>query len=205
MISVEFLADWVRVFGSLVDAQHDRLNALDAAIGDADHGTNLTRGFTVVTAELTAPPEQPGELLTAVGQTVVSKVGGAAGPLFGSFFLCLGDAVGNDHDLDVRRFTLGLRAGLAGVVARGSAQAGDKTMYDAMAPGIDALDAAAAARHDLAGIFHAGAAGAQSGRDATVDLLARKGRASYLGERSVGHLDPGATSAALLFTALPIT
>ncbi|GAB2595805.1 dihydroxyacetone kinase subunit DhaL [Kribbella endophytica] len=205
MISVDFLAHWIRAFADLVDSQHDRLNALDAAIGDADHGTNLTRGLSVVTADLSTPRDQPGELLTAVGQTVVSKVGGAAGPLFGSFFLCLGDAIGNDPDLDARRFTLGLRAGLAGVVARGSAEPSDKTMYDALAPGIDAFATAAAARHDLPDIFQAAAAGADSGRDATIDLLARKGRASYLGERSVGHLDPGATSSALLFTALTVT
>jgi phosphoenolpyruvate---glycerone phosphotransferase subunit DhaL len=204
-ISVEFLSHWIREFGVLVRAHHDRLNALDAAIGDADHGTNLDRGFTVVTARLDTASGQPGELLSEVGRTAVSKVGGAAGPLFGSFFLCLGDAVGNDPDLEARRFALGLRAGLAGVVARGSAEAGDKTMYDALAPGIDAIDAAAAAQYDLHDVVQAGLRAAESGRDSTIDMLARKGRASYLGERSVGHLDPGAASAALLFTALTLT
>jgi dihydroxyacetone kinase-like protein len=204
-ISVKILSAWIREFGALVSSQHDRLNALDAAIGDADHGTNLARGFTVVAAGLDPAPQYPGDLLSQVGQTVVSKVGGAAGPLFGSFFLCLGDAVGNDPDLNSRRFALGLRAGLAGVVARGSAEAGDKTMYDALAPGIAAIDAAAAAQYDLPDIFLAGLQAAESGRDSTIDMLARKGRASYLGERSVGHQDPGATSAALLFTALILT
>ncbi|QNE16848.1 dihydroxyacetone kinase subunit L [Kribbella qitaiheensis] len=202
MITVEFLRHWIAAFGTLVDSHHDQLNALDAAIGDADHGTNLRRGFTVVSATLDSAPDAPGGLLSWVGKTAVSNVGGAAGPLFGSFFLCLGDALGNHHDLDARRFALGLRAGLAGVVARGSAVAGDKTMYDTLAPGIDALDAAAAAQYDHTDIFQAGLRGAESGRDATIDLLARKGRASYLGERSVGHQDPGATSATLLFSAL---
>jgi dihydroxyacetone kinase-like protein len=135
----------------------------------------------------------------------VSKVGGAAGPLFGTFFLHLGDAVGNDPGLDSRRFARGLRAGLPGVVARGSAEAGDKTMYDALAPAIDAFEAAALARLELADVLRAGLRAAESGRDATIGMLARKGRASYLGERSVGHQDPGATSAALLFTALTLT
>jgi dihydroxyacetone kinase-like protein len=202
VITVAFLTHWIRAYAALIDAHHDHLNALDAAIGDADHGTNLRRGFTVISAELTSAPDAPGDLLSWVGRTAVSNVGGAAGPLFGSFFLCLGDALGNDPDLDARRFALGLRAGLAGVVARGSAVAGDKTMYDALAPGIDAFDAAAAAQYDLADVFRAGLRGAESGRDATTELLARKGRASYLGERSVGHQDPGATSAALLFSAL---
>jgi dihydroxyacetone kinase-like protein len=158
-----------------------------------------------VTAELElAPQADPAALLDHVGRTVVSKVGGAAGPLFGTFFLHLGDAVGNDPGLDSRRFARGLRAGLAGVVARGSAEAGDKTMYDALAPAIDAIEAAVLAQHELPDVLLAGLRAAESGRDATIGMLARKGRASYLGERSVGHQDPGATSAALLFTALTL-
>ncbi|WP_329000805.1 dihydroxyacetone kinase subunit DhaL [Kribbella sp. NBC_00709] len=201
LITAGWLSGWIRAFSELVRTHHDQLNALDAAIGDADHGTNLARGFAVVATELDHAPDHPGDLLNLVGSTVVSNVGGAAGPLFGSFFLCLGDAIGNDSPLDSRRFALGLRAGLAGVVARGSAEPGDKTMYDALAPGIDAIAAAAAARHDLPGIFEAGRLAAEQGRDSTIDMLARKGRASYLGERSVGHQDPGATSATYLFTA----
>ncbi|WP_020385507.1 dihydroxyacetone kinase subunit DhaL [Kribbella catacumbae] len=200
-ITVELLSRWIHEFSGLVSAHHDQLNSLDAAIGDADHGTNLDRGFTVVAAGLATAPQQPGDLLSHVGRTVVSKVGGAAGPLFGSFFLCLGDAIGNDPDLDSRRFALGLRAGLAGVVARGRAEAGDKTLYDVLAPGVDAIDAAAAAQYDLPDVFRAGLLAAEAGRESTICMLARKGRASYLGERSVGHQDPGATSACLLFTA----
>lgn len=204
LITADLLSSWVREFSGLVHAHHDELNSLDAAIGDADHGTNLDRGFTVVAAGLATAPRQPGDLLNEVGRTVVSKVGGAAGPLFGSFFSCLGVAIGNDPELDARRFALGLRAGLAGVVARGRAEAGDKTMYDVLAPAVDAIDAAAAAQYDLADVFHAGLVAAVAGREATIDMLARKGRASYLGERSVGHQDPGATSACLLFTAATI-
>ncbi|WP_112243336.1 dihydroxyacetone kinase subunit DhaL [Kribbella monticola] len=199
------LSGWILEFGRLVTAQKEQLNALDAAIGDADHGTNLARGFHAVTAELELTPQaDPGALLDHVGRTVVSKVGGAAGPLFGTFFLYLGEAVGNDPGLDSRRFARGLRAGLAGVVARGSAEAGDKTMYDALAPAIDAIEAAALAHHELPDVLRAGLRAAESGRDATIGMLARKGRASYLGERSVGHQDPGATSATLLFTALTL-
>jgi dihydroxyacetone kinase-like protein len=201
-ITAPKLANWIREFGHLVSVQRDRLNALDAAIGDADHGTNLDRGFRAVTAELgTIPQSERATLLAHVGNTVVSKVGGAAGPLFGTFFILLGDAVGNDRHLNNERFALGLRAGLAGVVSRGRAEAGDKTMYDALAPAIDAIEATASARRDLPDVLRAGLRAAESGRDATIAMLARKGRASYLGERSVGHQDPGATSAALLFTA----
>ena len=201
-ITAPKLANWIHEFGHLVSVQRDRLNALDAAIGDADHGTNLDRGFRAVTAELgTIPQSDSATLLAHVGNTVISKVGGAAGPLFGTFFILLGDAVGNDRHLNNERFALGLRAGLAGVVSRGRAEAGDKTMYDALAPAIDAIDATASARRDLPDVLGAGLRAAESGRDATIAMLARKGRASYLGERSVGHQDPGATSAALLFTA----
>ena len=205
-LSVAMLSRWICEFGRLVGLQKDQLNALDAAIGDADHGTNLERGFRAVTADLElAAHADPAALLNQVGRTVVSKVGGAAGPLFGAFFLHLGDAVGNDPGLDSRRFARGLRAGLAGVVSRGRAEAGDKTMYDALAPAVDAIEAAAVARLELPDVFRSGLRAAESGRDATIGMLARKGRASYLGERSVGHQDPGATSAALLFTALTRT
>jgi dihydroxyacetone kinase-like protein len=195
-ITAPMLAAWVREFGRLVSSQQDRLNALDAAIGDADHGTNLDRGFRAVVADLGTVAD-PGTLLTHVGGTVVSKVGGAAGPLFGAFFLSLGDSVGHNLTVGTERFATGLRAGLAGVVARGRAEAGDKTMYDALAPAIEAMGSI----RDLPAMLQAGLHAAEAGRDATTGMLARKGRASYLGERSVGHQDPGATSAALLFTA----
>ncbi|WP_350278160.1 dihydroxyacetone kinase subunit DhaL [Kribbella sp. HUAS MG21] len=196
-LTAPILAAWIREFGQLVSNHKDRLNALDAAIGDADHGTNLDRGFRVVVAGLDATRSSPGDLLGHVGGTVISNVGGAAGPLFGAFFLGLGEALGDETTVDADRFATGLRAGLAGVVARGRADSGDKTMYDALAPAVEAF----AGTGDLRGTLQVAVRAAESGRDATIGMLARKGRASYLGERSVGHQDPGATSAALLFTA----
>ena len=143
------------------------------------------------------------ELFKSVGMTLVTSVGGASGPLYGTFFLRMGMNAGAVQELDAVAFGAALRAGLDGVVARGKAEAGDKTMYDAMAPAIDAWDATAG--DGLAAASLAAFAAAQAGRDATIPLVARKGRASYLGERSAGHLDPGATSTALLFEALADT
>ena len=205
-ITAPKLANWIHEFGHLVSVQRDRLNALDAAIGDADHGTNLDRGFRAVTAELgTIPQSDSATLLAHVGNTVISKVGGAAGPLFGTFFILLGDAVGNDRHLNNERFALGLRAGLAGVVSRGRAEAGDKTMYDALAPAMGAFEEALASGVEPDVAARAAADAAAAGRDATEPMLALKGRASYLGERSVGHVDPGAASSALLLAALADT
>jgi len=177
------------------------LTKLDAAIGDADHGSNLDRGLAATLAKLEAePPADVAALLKAVGMTLVSKVGGASGPLYGTLFLRMaGPAAG--ADLDTATLGRMLRAGLEGVVARGKAEAGDKTMYDALAPACDAYDAAVAAGASLTDALAAAARAAEEGRDATVPMQARKGRASYLGERSIGHLDPGATSTALLVAA----
>ncbi len=173
----------------------DELTALDSAIGDADHGSNMDRGMTAVVAALTeAPPADPAALLKKTGATLVSKVGGASGPLYGTLFLRMAGAVEEG-------FAPALRAGLEGVLARGKAEPGDKTMVDALGPACDALDAALAGGGSLAEALAAAAAAAEEGRDATVPLVARKGRASYLGERSVGHADPGATSTALLLRA----
>jgi dihydroxyacetone kinase-like protein len=147
-----------------------------------------------------APPADPAALLKQVGMTLVSKVGGASGPLYGTFFLRMAGALGTDP-ADDEAFARALRAGLEGVVARGKAEPGDKTMLDALGPACDALDAALAAGQPLGPALEAAAAAARKGRDATVPLVARKGRASYLGERSAGHQDPGATSTALLLDA----
>jgi dihydroxyacetone kinase-like protein len=133
--------------------------------------------------------------------TLVSKVGGASGPLYGTFFLRMSGSAGDADTLDAAAFGDALRAGLEGVVARGKAQAGDKTMYDALAPACDAFDAAVADGTDLAEALQRASVAADEGRDATIPMLARKGRASYLGERSVGHQDPGATSTALMIAA----
>jgi dihydroxyacetone kinase-like protein len=203
MIDATEVKAWLGAFAGEIAANRNLLTQLDAAIGDADHGINLDRGLTEVVAALDDLADaSPGVLLKTTGMTLVRTVGGASGPLYGTFFLRMSAAVGDAEALDPARFAAALRAGLDGVVARGRAQAGDKTMYDALAPACDALDAAVAARLDLATAVQRAAAAAETGRDATTPMLARKGRASYLGERSVGHQDPGATSSALLVSTL---
>jgi len=195
---------WLRAFARLVAEHEDELTRLDAAIGDADHGANMNRGLTaaaVALDELAAadPPPAAGPRLTKVGMTLISTVGGAAGPLFGTFFLRMGTALGEQEA--PAALAAALRAGLAGVVQRGKAEAGDKTMYDALAPAVEALEAALAAGESLAGALAAAGKAADEGCAATTPLVARKGRASYLGERSVGHQDPGATTVSLFFQA----
>lgn len=192
---------WVREFARLVTDHVDELTGLDAAIGDADHGTNMQRGMSAVVAALDgAPPDDPAALLKQVGRTLISKVGGASGPLYGTLFLRMAGAAGTG-EVDAPTFARALRAGLDGVVARGRAEPGDKTMVDALGPACDALDAGLVAGEPLAEALGRAAAAAAQGRDATVPMLAHKGRASYLGERSIGHQDPGATSTTLLLDA----
>ena len=201
-IGTAVLAEWVRRFAAAIAEHKDELTNLDSAIGDADHGTNMDRGMqAALAAVVDAAPATPGALLTKVGMTLVSTVGGASGPLYGTFFLRMATAAGEVDALNAEAFAKALRAGLDGVVARGKAEAGDKTMFDALAPAVEALDTALAAGAPLADALRATAAAAAEGRDATVPMLARKGRASYLGERSVGHQDPGATSTTLLLEA----
>jgi dihydroxyacetone kinase-like protein len=202
-VEVAALTAWIRRFAELVGEHRDELTALDAAIGDADHGTNLDRGMSAVVGALDAtPPAGAGALLKQVGMTLVRTVGGAGGPLYGTFFLRMSAALGEDAaTVPAQTLAGSVRAGVEGVGARGKAEIGDKTMLDALAPAVDALEAGLAGGADLRTALGAAAAAAAAGRDATVPLQARKGRASYLGERSVGHQDPGATSAALLVTA----
>jgi dihydroxyacetone kinase-like protein len=201
-IDVATLGRWVRGFAEAVTENKDYLTQLDSAIGDADHGANMARGMAAAVAALDGkPPATAAALLKQVGMTLVSTVGGASGPLYGTFFLRMATAAGEVDALDAPTFAKALRAGLEGVVARGKAEPGDKTMFDALAPAVNALDAALAAGTPLAEALRATAAAAAEGRDATVPMLARKGRASYLGERSVGHQDPGATSTTLLLEA----
>ena len=199
-VTLEGLLAWVRGFAALIGENKAQLTQLDAAIGDADHGTNMDRGMTAVLAVLDDgdPPASAAALFKQVGMTLVSTVGGASGPLYGTFFLRFATAAGEVSELDPKGFAAALRAGLDGIVARGKAEAGDKTMYDALAPAVAALDDALEGGEDLDAALRAARDAAEAGRDATIPMLARKGRASYLGERSVGHQDPGATSAALL-------
>jgi phosphoenolpyruvate---glycerone phosphotransferase subunit DhaL len=192
---------WLREFAALIDENADRLTELDAAIGDADHGSNMRRGTAAVTAAFAEmPPAAAAAALKQAGMVLIRSVGGASGPLYGTFFLRAAAATG-ENGLDAPSFAKAFRAGLDGVVARGKAEPGDKTMFDALAPAADALDESIATGADLPTALDAALTAAESGRDATIPLQARKGRASYLGERSAGHQDPGATSATLLIRA----
>ncbi|CAM5266907.1 dihydroxyacetone kinase subunit DhaL [Streptomyces griseomycini] len=193
MLDADFFRRWMTVTAASVDREAQRLTALDSPIGDADHGSNLQRGFAAVRAALEKePPATPGAVLIQSGRLLISTVGGASGPLYGTLLRRTGKALGDAAEIDERRLAEALRAGVDAVMQLGGATAGDKTMIDALLPAVDALgDSFAAAR-----------TAAEEGAVATTPLRARKGRASYLGERSMGHQDPGATSAALLIAAL---
>ncbi|MDT0115615.1 dihydroxyacetone kinase subunit DhaL [Microbacterium sp. PRF11] len=199
-VSTDLLVQWLRAFRDAVHAHKDELTRLDSEIGDADHGSNMARGLDAVVAGLDPVPETPADLFKTVGMTLVSSVGGASGPLYGTLFLRMGPALGTEGEVDAATLGAALRAGVDGVIARGKAELGDKTMIDALSPALDAWDAAAG--DGPAAASRAAADAAARGRDATEPLVARKGRASYLGERSAGHLDPGAASATLLLEAL---
>ena len=192
------LDQWVRTFADLVAANRDYLTELDSAIGDADHGSNMDRGMKAAVAALDeSDPQSAGALFKQVGMTLVSTVGGASGPLFGTFFLRMGTSFGDTETVTPQQFAAAVRAGLEGVVARGKAEPGDKTMLDALIPAADAL----AEGGDLVTAAERAADAAEEGMRATIPLVARKGRASYLGDRSSGHQDPGATSSALMMRA----
>ena len=186
-----------------VKENRDYLVQLDAAIGDGDHGINMTRGFAAVVLALEAESEAPpGRLLIVAGKTLVSAVGGASGPLWGTALRRAGRALGEAPTFDTVELSAALDAALAGVVDLGAAVPGDKTMVDALTPATDTLREQAKAGVPVAEALEAAAVAAETGRDATEQLQARKGRASYLGERSVGHIDPGSASAALVMRAL---
>jgi dihydroxyacetone kinase-like protein len=189
------LASWLRRASAMFASEQVALNALDAAIGDGDHGANLTRGFAKVVTKLDeAMPETPAALFKLTGMTLIGTVGGASGPLYGTFFLEAAKAAGDAVTLDDAALVACLRAGLAGVRSRGKAEPGDKTMVDALTPAIAVLDDG--------GSFAKAAEAARAGTEATRPIVARKGRASYLGERAIGHVDPGATSSAMLLACL---
>ncbi|WP_411574996.1 dihydroxyacetone kinase subunit DhaL [Streptomyces fradiae] len=195
MLDAAFFARWMAAADAAVDREADRLTELDAAIGDADHGVNMRRGFTaVVSAQDVEPQATPGAMLVAAGRRLISTVGGASGPLYGTLLRAAGKALGDATEVTPEDLGRALGAGVEAVARLGGAAAGDKTMLDALEPGAGAL-----AR---GGGFEEAARAAREGAAATVPMLARKGRASYLGERSVGHEDPGAASSALLFAAL---
>nr|WP_306239467.1 dihydroxyacetone kinase subunit DhaL [Ornithinimicrobium cryptoxanthini] len=196
---MQSFASWIGDYAGVVAEQADYLTDLDRAIGDADHGSNMQRGMA--RAARLADEEEFTAIdayLKKVGMSLVSNVGGASGPLYGTFFLRMGGALAGVEEAGAEEVGAALRAGVEGILARGKAEVGDKTMYDAWSPALDAFDAAVGAGGDLAGALAAAAEAAAKGRDGTEDLVARKGRASYLGERSRGHIDPGATSSTML-------
>jgi phosphoenolpyruvate---glycerone phosphotransferase subunit DhaL len=187
VITVAQLEAWLRAASAALHEKAAWLTELDSAIGDADHGTNMARGFTAVVTKLDAGvPDTAPALLKSVGMTLISTVGGASGSLYGTLFLEAAKALPADSEVTAAQFAEALAAGVAGIVSRGHAEIGDKTMIDALTPAV----AASAAR------------AGEAGRDSTEPLVARKGRASYLGERSAGHLDPGASSSVILLETL---
>ena len=193
---------WVRAFSSSVAENKDYLTKLDQAIGDADHGINMDRGMTAVLAKLDGlEGEDIGALLKTVGMTLVSTVGGAAGPLYGTLFLQMGVATVGKSELEPEDWAAALDAAVQGVQMRGKAEPGDKTMVDALIPARDAFSAAVAEGASFEEALGRSAQAAEEGMQATIPLVAKKGRASYLGERSAGHQDPGATSSYLLLRA----
>lgn len=196
-ITSTLIRDWMTSYAGVIAEHRAELVKLDTAIGDGDHGTNMDRGMRKVTEKLEATEgEDIGALLKTVGMTLVSTVGGAAGPLYGTLFLQMGAAAAGSEELDLAGWTAALESGVKGVQARGKAEPGDKTMVDALLPAVEALHAADGA--DVGDALRRSADAAEEGMRATIPLEARKGRASYLGPRSIGHQDPGATSSHLL-------
>jgi dihydroxyacetone kinase-like protein len=193
---------WIGAYATTIAEHRAELVRLDTAIGDGDHGTNMDRGMRAAMEKLEATDgDDIGALLKAVGMALVSKVGGAAGPLYGTLFLQMGMATSGRSELDLAGWREALEAGVKGVQARGKAESGDKTMVDALLPALESLRAAEADGAALGDALRRSAGAAEDGMKATIPLEARRGRASYLGPRSVGHQDPGATSSQLLLAA----
>jgi len=206
MFSAEQAVEWIRRTTGVVEQHASMLTKLDAAIGDGDHGTNMARGFRAVLERVEALEDKDfASLFRAVGMALIGKVGGAAGPLYGSFYLGVGKQLGAADEAADGELAAALRAGYDGVVMRGKAQPGDKTMLDAWYPALKALDQAVGDGAELGAALDQAATAAEEGMKATIPLVARKGRASYLGERSKDHQDPGATSTHLILEALADT
>jgi dihydroxyacetone kinase-like protein len=198
-ITYTFVLNWVKAYGAVIADNRDYLTALDSAIGDADHGTNMDRGMRNVLERLDGlDGNDIGAALKAVGMALVSSVGGAGGPLYGTLFIQMGGATAGKEELGLADWAQAVKAAVDGVQARGKAEPGDKTMVDALLPAAQTLREAADQGADVAQALRRAADAAQEGMKATIELVARKGRASYLGPRSAGHQDPGATSSYLL-------
>jgi phosphoenolpyruvate---glycerone phosphotransferase subunit DhaL len=202
-MDAEFFRAWIAEIAAVVEAQRDHLTQLDSAIGDADHGINLSRGFTAVQAALAqADTPTPASVLLLTGSTLISKVGGASGPLYGTAFRRASKALGDETEVDLPALAGALEAALAGVQKLGAAQEGEKTLVDALAPAVAAFNKAVTEGASTGDAFSALTDAADAGAQATIAMQALKGRASYLGPRSVGHEDPGAASTALILHAL---
>lgn len=200
-ISRNAVLDWLRAYAGVLEQNRDYLTQLDAAIGDADHGANMDRGFRAVVARIPEMAEKDvGAIFRAVGMVLVSTVGGAAGPLYGTFFIQAGAPLAGKVEIAPADWLAALEAGVKGVMARGKAVPGDKTMVDALTPALEAARLALNNGKPFAQALRESAAAAYKGAEDTIPIVARRGRASYLGERSAGHQDPGATSSAMLLT-----
>jgi dihydroxyacetone kinase-like protein len=198
-ISRQDALEWIKNVANVLTENRDYLTQLDSAIGDADHGANMFRGFQAVLAKLpTVSDKDIGTIFKTVGMTLVSTVGGASGPLYGTFFMQAGTASAGKQELTAADWSAALEAAVNGVVMRGKAVLGDKTMVDALTPALEAFKDAAAQNVTMAMALDRSVQAAEEGMKATIPLVARKGRASYLGERSAGHQDPGATSSYLI-------
>ncbi len=199
-------AAWIDRFAAAIEQNKDQLTELDGPIGDNDHGINMDRGMRAVHDSMAEAGSQPIDaMLKAVGMTLIRTVGGASGPLYGTVFLRMSQATSGHDALDATALGQALEAGRQGIIDRGKTEPGDMTMLDAWDPAVRAYQEAVSSGQDLSQAVSAATRAAESGMEATIPLVARKGRASYLGERSVGHQDPGATSSYLLFKALQET
>ncbi|MGQ0604026.1 MAG: dihydroxyacetone kinase subunit DhaL [Anaerolineales bacterium] len=198
-ISRDAVIEWIKAYAAVIETNKNYLVQLDSDIGDGDHGANMHRGMQAVVTKLpTVADKDIGTMLKTVGMTLVSTVGGASGPLYGTMFMQMGTAATGKMELTLADWAAMLEAGLNGVIMRGKANPGDKTMVDALAPALIALKESAANGAALVEALRQSAAAAEHGTRDTIPLVAKKGRASYLGERSAGHQDPGATSSTLL-------
>ena len=203
MLTKEQVISWLYKAGKSLEENREVLNELDAAIGDAEHGINMDRGFQKVTTQLSSSEDKDIEyILKSTGMSLISSVGGASGPLFGSFFLKAAAAAAGKQELDEDELLAVLTAGLKGVIDRGKAQQGDKTMIDALIPSVDAFESRIRKGNSMAEALEQAVTAAEKGMEDTISMVARRGRASYLGERSIGHQDPGATSMYLILKAL---
>ncbi len=203
MVTRDDIVEWITLVAQVLAENKEYLTKLDAAIGDADHGINMDRGFTKVMSQLPSVQDKDiGSILKTVGMALISSVGGAGGPLYGTLFMRAGMAVGGKYELTDEDLVALWQAAVDGVIQRGRAQPGDKTMVDALLPAVEAMKQALSEGADTVTILERGVAAAEKGMKDTIPMLAKKGRASYLGERSIGHQDPGATSSYMILKAM---